>query len=65
LYTGSSFGSPGYRKDTNKLQQVQQRAPRKLDHVLCDERLRDQSLFSLEKRDPQGCCQKVKPGPSQ
>lgn len=51
------FGLPQYRKDTHKLEWVQQKATKivmGLEHSHCGERLRDQGLLSLEKRKFQG-----------
>ncbi|PKU35572.1 hypothetical protein llap_14123 [Limosa lapponica baueri] len=51
------FRSPQYRKDMGLLMRVQQRAMkmiRGLEHLCCEDRLREFGLFSLEKRRIQG-----------
>jgi len=51
------FWSPQHRKDIDLLERIQRRAAemiRRLEHLSCEERLRDFGLFSLEMRRLQG-----------
>jgi len=54
--SAASYGLPRYRKDIYKLGQVRGGSPRRsgLEHLFCEEKLRNEGLFSLGKRLVQG-----------
>jgi len=49
--------SPQYRRDTDLLEHVQRRATKMIhgmEHLFCEDRLRELGVFNLEKRKLQG-----------